>query len=112
MSARPRFHPAVFALLALATFVAGTAGPLHEMEALRGHEHCADGADRESFRHECHDEDHCTVCGLLALPSVSEAGPAPGAFSEAPAVPPATRPSSVVVASVPTSAPARAPPAP
>ncbi len=110
MSTRLRLQPAVFALLAVATFVAGTAGPLHEMEALRGHEHCAEGADRESLRHECHDEDQCTVCGLLALPSVSEPGSPPTAAGEPPALPPATRPVSVVVAGIPSSAPARAPP--
>ncbi|MBI2923706.1 MAG: hypothetical protein HYY18_21830 [Planctomycetes bacterium] len=60
-------------LLALAAAVvsAGATVPLHELEALAGHEShgSADGAPAVS--HSCHDEDECQTCRLLSLPHFS-----------------------------------------
>ncbi|MCE9582574.1 MAG: hypothetical protein K8T20_08785 [Planctomycetes bacterium] len=110
MRTRSIFTTAFFALLAVATFVAGAAGPLHEMEALRGHENCEDAGNRLAVHHVCHDQDACTVCGLLALPSVSEPGTPPPPPSERVVECPAPRPDAVLTADPFFVAPARAPP--
>lgn len=110
MRARNLFATAVLALLAVATFVDGAAGPLHEIEALRGHEHCADGGDGTSFRHVCHDENGCTICGLVGLPTITESSPPPPPACEAVIEAPAALPDVVLGVVAPYAAPARAPP--
>lgn len=100
-------------LLALAASIvsAGATGPLHEIEALTGHESHGSQDGTPSLSHSCHDEDACLTCRLLSLPHLS-----------APAAPPSlacgevawsvAAPAAEVRAAVePASFSARAPPA-
>lgn len=68
---RRRFMPTRLftAFLALALLFEGFGLHLHELEALHGHEHCADG-----IGHECHDEEACSTCQLLSAPTVVDDG--------------------------------------
>ncbi|MEK7466834.1 MAG: hypothetical protein AAB074_05400 [Planctomycetota bacterium] len=110
MRFRSTLNAAVFALLAVATFVAGTAGPLHEIEALHGHEHCESEDGQPTVGHVCHDEDDCTVCGLLSLPSSAEPCSSPAIASEAPATAGFVLLERAVAATLDLNSPARAPP--
>lgn len=102
---------ALFVLLAAATLAAGTMGPLHALEALRGHEHCGEDGAREALRHICHDDDGCTVCGLLALPAASVEGESPAGVEVVAAGPVAVPEESPCGLTCPHLASARAPPA-
>lgn len=56
-------------VLAFAAVAAATAStvPLHELEALHGHEQCGTSG-AAAIGHECHDHDECATCALLNLP--------------------------------------------
>src|SRR5262245_56090170 len=111
MSPRRFLRRAVLLLVAVATGATGLGTSFHELEALRGHEHCGREEAGVSIGHVCHDEDECTVCGLLALPSTSDAAPQP---PEAPVAAPElleAAPVEAVVADPAGIATARAPPA-
>lgn len=111
MRARSLLRTLVLAVLAVSTCAGSVASPLHEAQALRGHEHCGAPSKGPVIHHVCHDEDACTVCGLLALPSVSDGAPQ---TSDLPAAAPqasASAPVAAVVADRAEFAAARAPPA-
>jgi hypothetical protein len=105
-----RFASALAALLAAAVPL-GVTGPIHEIEALLGHEHCEHEEEGSSWVHVCHDEDACAVCAFLSLSRIhAPVESVPAAALEA-AWPTAAVPADFTPAAEPPLFPARAPPA-